>query len=69
MEPNPDGFVPFESQHSMQSFGADSIFLADYVPDSPKPKLQRFAGILKNGARNQGGLIAAIGTMEQLSFG
>src|SRR5665648_344120 len=69
MKPNPNSFVPFKTQHSLESLSADSIFLTNYIPDSPEPELQWFSGILKDSASDKRGLIAAISAMEQFTLG
>jgi hypothetical protein len=69
MKPNPNSFVPFKTQHSLESLSANSIFLTNYIPDSPEPELQWFSGILKDSTSDQRGLIAAISAMEQFTLG
>jgi len=69
MKPYPYSFISWESQNSLESHGTDSIFLADYMPNRPKPKLKRFSSILKDGPCRYRGFVLTLRTMVQLATG
>ena len=69
MKPYPYGFISLDPQNSLESQGADSILLADYMPNRPKPKLKRFSGILKDGPCRYRGFVLTLRAMVQLATG
>jgi hypothetical protein len=69
MEPYPYGFISLEPQNSLESHGADSILLTDYVPNRAKPKLKRFSSILKDGPCRHRGFGLTSCAMVQVATG
>jgi hypothetical protein len=44
---SPYRLVPVKSKNKLKTQGADTVFLADHLPDCQKPYLQRYTRILK----------------------
>src|SRR3989338_1432242 len=47
MQHRPSCFIPTEPENSLKPKGADAVFLADDLPHSPKPHLQRYPTVLE----------------------
>jgi len=60
MQPYPGRFIASKTKHPFQTHGAYTVFLADNIPHGPKPKSQRFSGVLKNSACSDRGLKVAM---------
>jgi len=69
MKPYPYRFVSLEPQNSLESYGTNTVFLADYVPHCPEPQLQRFPRILKYSSCSHRGFVSTAHAVEQFSFG
>ena len=56
----PGRLIAAQPQDSLQAEGADSLLLAGEIPRTGEPDLQGRAGLVKDGARGDGGLTATV---------
>ena len=56
----PGGLIAAQPEDSLQAESADALLLAGEIPRAGQPDLQGRAGLVKEGARGDGGLTATV---------
>ena len=60
MQHSPGCLIAAQPQDSLQPEGADALLLAGEIPRASQPDLQGRAGLVKDGARGDGGLTTTV---------
>ena len=69
MKPRPRGLVTPKAEDALKPHGAGTVFLARDPPHDLEPEAEGLAGPVENGARRDGGLVAAFLAMQETTLG
>ncbi len=67
MEPGPGGAVAAQAENLLDGHRASALLLRRDQPDGVEPDPERLVRVLKNGPGRDGGLVPALGTLEESS--
>src|SRR5713226_2308660 len=67
MEPGPGGAVAAQAEDLLDGHRAGALLLRRDQPDGVEPDPQRLVRVLKNGSGRDGGLVPALGTLQESS--